>query len=121
MKSYYNSPNEISIKESPTTRELIETLKMYFRPGGAFSILLHTPPVVCAHVYAVKREISIQFMRFDEFGDRRIFGSFDLEYSNFGVDEPGSYYELTGDEEEELEEIIWNEFPELKDWNLRNE
>ncbi|MBQ8590733.1 MAG: hypothetical protein IJ486_09830 [Firmicutes bacterium] len=122
MKSYAINPNEIAIKDSPTTRELIDALKMYFSQGGALSILLHTPPVVSACLYAGENGVDIIFDRFNEYGDRRIYGSFRLEYSNFGVDEPGSYYRLTEhEEEEELEEILWNEFPELKDWNLRNE
>lgn len=99
---------------SPTTLELIEQLKLYFGPGGAFSILLHTPPVERAAVKTGDDGITIVFFKYGADGARDIFSDFNLYFRQFGTGQAGSYVQLTAEQQNELEQMIWKVFPALK-------
>ena len=99
---------------SPTTLELIEQLKTYFGPGGAFSILLHTPPVERAVVNVGDDGITIGFLKYGDDGSLDVFSDFNLYFRQFGTGQTGSYVTLSADQQGELERMIWDAFPALK-------
>ena len=100
-----------ALRNSPTTQELLKQLKAYFAPGGAFRILMETSPVVSATLNTGDKEVLIAFRNKND----EVYVSVKMEYYYFGKGQADSYAMLEEmDDQDNLEEIIWEELPYLR-------
>ena len=107
-------PAKSALADSPTTKALAAQLAELFKDGGAFDLLMKTMPIVKCCFNTGGNEASVAFLKTAADGSLTISGNFELRYSDFGTGLEGSYTELDMDQQQELEEIIWNEFPFLR-------
>ena len=103
-----------ALADSPTTVALTAQLRDYFKDGGAFNLLMQTMPIVKCCFNTGSYVASVAFLKTAADGSLTISGSFELRYTDFGTGLEGSFTELDMDQQQELEEIIWNAFPFLK-------
>ena len=107
-------PAKSALADSPTTVALAAQLRDYFKDGGAFNLLMQTMPIVKCCFNTGSYVASVSFLKTAADGSLTISGSFELRYSDFGTGLEGSFTELDMEQQQELEEIIWNAFPFLK-------
>ena len=107
-------PAKSTLADSPTTVALAAQLRDYFQDGGAFNLLMQTMPIVKCCFNTGSYVASVSFLKTAADGSLTISGSFELRYSDFGTGLEGSFTELDMEQQQELEEIIWNEFPFLR-------
>ena len=100
-----------ALRNSPTTQKLLKQLKAYFAPGGAFRILMETDPVVRATLNTGDKEVLIAFRNKND----EVYVSVEMEYCYFGEGQADSYDVLADlEDQNKLEEIIWEELPHLR-------
>ena len=107
-------PAKSALADSPTTVALAAQLRDYFQDGGAFNLLMQTMPIAKCCFNTGSYVASVSFLKTAADGSLTISGSFELRYSDFGTGLEGSFTELDMEQQQELEEIIWNAFPFLK-------
>ena len=107
-------PAKSALADSPTTKALAAQLAELFKDGGAFDLLMKTMPIVKCCFNTGSYVASVSFLKTAADGSLTISGSFELRYSDFGTGLEGSFTELDMEQQQELEEIIWNAFPFLK-------
>ena len=107
-------PAKSALADSPTTKALAAQLAELFKDGGAFNLLMQTMPIAKCCFNTGSYVASVAFLKTAADGSLTISGSFELRYSDFGTGLEGSFTELDMEHQQELEEIIWNAFPFLK-------
>ncbi len=107
-------PAKSSLADSPTTQGVIAQLADYFKDGGAFNLLMKTMQIERAVLNAGSEEVSVGFLKELPDGSLNVTGNFELQYKNFGAGAEGAFTELDMDQQDELEEILWSEFPFLR-------
>ena len=107
-------PAKSTLADSPTTQGLIAQLADSFKEGGAFNLLMKTMQIEKAILNTGSEDVSIGFLKTAPDGSLNVSGNFELQYKNFGAGEECAFTELDLDQQEKLEEILWNEFPFLR-------
>ena len=93
---------------------MIAQLADSFKEGGAFNLLMKTMQIEKAILNTGSEVVSIGFLNTAPDGSLNMSGNFELQYKNFGAGEDGVFTELDMDQQEKLQEILWNEFPFLR-------
>ncbi len=107
-------PAKSTLADSPTTQGIIAQLEDYFKEGGAFNLLMQIMQIEIAVLSAGSEGIGVGFLKRLPDGSLDVAGHFDLHYKNFGAGEDGAFTKLDMDQQEKLQEILWNEFPFLR-------
>ena len=108
-------PAKSALTDSPTTAAIQAQLAQYFGENGAFRIMLMTTTGMTAKLYVNADNVSIGFLRKEADGSMTPNGTFEMKYAHFGDGSENCYVQLDENQQNELEEILWEAFPFLRD------
>jgi len=107
-------PAKSALADSPTTVALVTQLTEYFKEGSMFDQMLKTGMYDQITFNAGGSDAALGFLKKTEDGSLNVCGNMALDYAYFGTGQEGSFTELDMDQQDELEEIVWSEFPFLR-------
>ncbi len=107
-------PAKSTLADSPTTAALLAQLTEYFKEGSMFDQMLKSGMYERISLNTGASDAALGFWKKAEDGSQNLSGTMSLDYAYFGAGQEGSFTELDMDQQDELEEILWNAFPFLR-------